>query len=109
MPDLTQGMVIDTPNGRMLALPMETHPFLNHCIEITHKAGYMDKSGNFLQHVPKGAWGIWVKMYFEYANIEADWKYFEDKWGVRNLQQNMLKRYDPKYDLWKTIFKDMFS
>ncbi len=109
MPDITKVVTVETPYGPMLAMPMETHPYLNHFIEKTRKAGYMDESGNFLKNVPKGAWGIWVKMYFDSMNIAADWKYFEIKWGVSNLQQNIMKKNDPKYELWETTFKGLFA
>ena len=109
--DTSKVIIQDTPFGKVGFIPIERHPYLRSAIEATKNAGYMDEDGKFTKKMAKTARGIWVRVYSEAFHMDkCDWKYFEEKWECKNLQQNTIKKNNPYYDKWygkiKTIFRN---
>lgn len=109
MPDLSKAIWIDTPFGKQLYMPIDTHPYVESFIEKTIAAGYMNPDGSWSTKVPKGAWGIWITVYYEMVGAFPDWKFFEEKWKTKNLQQNMIKKETINYERWYNKFYDLLS
>ena len=107
-PDLSRANMVETPFGRVLAVKIETHPFLDECFRRTIEIGLMNEDKQWLEDVPQGIIALWVKMYYSMIDSTPDWKYFEMLWNLKNLRTLVLKKNHKSYDHWKKELLKVF-